>query len=297
MIVYIFNYELKSSNMNQFEKFQSAISITKIKDNFYKIIPNRDYFVGNTPHGGYLNAVMSKALLSSMPHKNIISSSTQYLDRTESTDTFLEVEILKASRGSSAGLVKLIQDNKICSTMTGTCSDFERMKGFDGLETSLPSIFNSHDHNDYKELNYDKISKGFTPSFIKQLNCYINPDHAWWDRDPIDDNAEARCSAFLEMSGGMADQFCLAYYSDILPPVVSNKFGALGWIPTLTLTTHIRMMPTTSKLFADFKASDINNGYFEQDARIWDLNGNFVASSRQLARILKSEEKLLIKGK
>jgi len=27
------------------------------------------------------------------------------------------------------------------------------------------------------------------------------------------------------------------------------------------------------------------------------LNGNFVASSRQLARILKSEEKLSIKGK
>jgi hypothetical protein len=227
-----------------------------------------------------------------MPHKNIISSSTQYLDRTESTDTFLEVELLKASRGSSAGLVKLIQDNKICSTMTGTCSDFKKMKGFNGLETSLPSIFNSHDHNEYLELNYDKISKGFTPSFIKQLNCYINPDHAWWNRDPIDNNMEARCSAFLEMSGGIADQFCLAYYSDILPPVVSNKYGPLGWIPTLTLTTHIRMMPTTSRLFADFKASDINNGYFEQDARIWDLNGNFVASSRQLARILKSEEKL-----
>jgi acyl-CoA thioesterase len=297
MIVYIFNYELKSSNMNQFEKFQSAISITKIKDNFYKIIPNRDYFVGNTPHGGYLNAVMSKALLSTLPHKNIISSSTQYLDRTDSVDTFLEVEILRESRGSSAGLVKLIQDNKICSTMTGTCSDFKRMKGFHGLESRLPDIFNSHDHNEYMELNYDKISKGFTPAFIKQLDCKINPDHAWWDKDPLDNNAEARCSAFLEMPGGMADQFCLAYYSDILPPVVSNKYGALGWIPTLTLTTHIRMMPTTSKLFADFKASDINNGYFEQDARIWDLNGNFVASSRQLARILKSEEKLSLKRK
>jgi acyl-CoA thioesterase len=283
--------------MNQFEKFQSAISITKIKDNFYKVIPNRDYFVGNTPHGGYLNAVMSKALLSTLPHKNIISSSIQYLDRTDSVDTFLEVEILKESRGSSAGLVKLIQDNKICSTMNGTCSDFERMKGFHGLESRLPDIFNSHDHNEYKELNYDKISKGFTPAFIKQLDCKINPNHAWWDKDPLDNNAEARCSAFLEMPGGMADQFCLAYYSDILPPVVSNKYGALGWIPTLTLTTHIRMMPTTSKLFADFKASDINNGYFEQDARIWDLNGNFVASSRQLARILKSEEKLSLKRK
>ena len=51
-------------------------------------------------------------------------------------------------------------------------------------------------------------------------------------------------------------------------------------------------MPSTSEVYADFKASDINRGYFEQDCNIWDLNGNLVASSRQLTRILKSEEKL-----
>jgi hypothetical protein len=51
-------------------------------------------------------------------------------------------------------------------------------------------------------------------------------------------------------------------------------------------------LPTTSQLYADFIASDINKGYFEQDCNIWDLNGNLVASSRQLTRILKSEEKL-----
>ena len=94
------------------------------------------------------------------------------------------------------------------------------------------------------------------------------------------------------MEGGVPDQFCLSFYSDILPPVVCNKYGPLGWIPTITLTTHIRRMPTTPVLYADFIASDINKGYFEQDCNIWDLDGNLVASSRQLTRILKSEEKL-----
>jgi hypothetical protein len=51
-------------------------------------------------------------------------------------------------------------------------------------------------------------------------------------------------------------------------------------------------MPTTEILFADFIAKDINKGFFEQDCNIWDLNENLVASSRQLTRILKSEEKL-----
>ena len=280
--------------MNQFERFQDALKIESIEDKKFIVNPNTNYFVGNTPHGGYLMAVMHKALTSILPHGTAISSSVQYLDRINSEPFELEVEIFKISRGSSSGIVKLKQNDKICTTFTGTCSDFEFMKGYDDLEKPLPDIFNESDKKNYVKMNYDNISKGFTPAFIQQLQCSIHPDHAWWNREIGSDNNvnEARCSAFLEMEGGTPDQFCLSFYSDILPPVVSNKFGPLGWIPTITLTTHIRQLPTTSEVYADFKATDINKGYFEQDCNIWDLNANLVASSRQLTRILKSEDKL-----
>ena len=278
--------------MNQFERFQDAIKLENLENNKFIVNPDTNYFVGNTPHGGYLMAVMHKALTSILPHSTAISSSVQYLDRIDAKTFELEVETFRTSRGSSSGIVKLKQDDKICTTFTGTCSDFEFMKGYDGLQKPLPNIFNESDKKDYIKMNYDKISKGFTPAFIQQLECLIHPDHAWWNRDYNDQNNEARCSAFLEMQGGIPDQFCLSFYSDILPPVVSNKYGPLGWIPTITLTTHIRQLPSTSELYADFKATDINKGYFEQDCNIWDLNGNLVASSRQLTRILKSEEKL-----
>ncbi len=280
--------------MNQFERFQDALKIESIEDKKFIVNPNTNYFVGNTPHGGYLMAVMHKALTSILPHGTAISSSAQYLDRINSEPFELEVEIFKISRGSSSGIVKLKQNDKICTTFTGTCSDFEFMKGYDDLEKPLPDIFNESDKKNYVKMNYDNISKGFTPAFIQQLQCSIHPDHAWWNREIGSDNNvnEARCSAFLEMEGGTPDQFCLSFYSDILPPVVCNKFGPLGWIPTITLTTHIRQLPTTSEVYADFKATDINKGYFEQDCNIWDLNANLVASSRQLTRILKSEDKL-----
>ena len=278
--------------MNQFQRFQAALKLENVEDNVFLVNPDTNYFVGNTPHGGYLMAIMHKALTNILPHSTAISSSVQYLDRIDAKPFELEVETFKASRGSSSGIVKLKQDDRICTTFTGTCSDFEFMKGYDGLQKPLPNIFNEGDKKDYIKMNYDKISKGFTPAFIQQLECLIHPDHAWWNRDSNDQNNEARCSAFLEMQGGIPDQFCLSFYSDILPPVVSNKYGPLGWIPTITLTTHIRQLPSTSELYADFKATDINKGYFEQDCNIWDLNGNLVASSRQLTRILKSEEKL-----
>ena len=80
-----------------------------------------------------------------------------------------------------------------------------------GLATPFPEIFHEYDRNKYVKMNYDKISKGFTPSFIQQLNCEIHPDHAWWER-ASHENAEARCSAFLEMSGGIPDQFALSFF-------------------------------------------------------------------------------------
>ena len=280
--------------MNQFQRFQAALKLENVEDNIFLVNPDTNYFVGNTPHGGYLMAIMHKALTNVLPHSTAISSSVQYLDRIDAKPFELEVETFKASRGSSSGIVKLKQDDRICTTFTGTCSDFEFMKGYDDLQKPLPKIFKDKDKKDYVKMNYDKISKGFTPAFIQQLECLIHPDHAWWNRDEVIDNTdnEARCSAFLEMKGGTPDQFCLSFYSDILPPVVSNKYGPLGWIPTITLTTHIRQLPSTSEVYADFKASEINKGYFEQDCNIWDLDGNLVASSRQLTRILKSEEKL-----
>ena len=278
--------------MNQFKRFQDALNLENTEDNKFLVNPNTNYFVGNTPHGGYLMAVMHKALTSILPHSTAISSSVQYLDRIDATPFELEVETFKISRGSSSGIVKLKQNSKTCTTFTGTCSDFEFMKGYDGLSKPLPEIFKDKDKKDYVKMNYDKISKGFTPAFIQQLECLVHPDHAWWNRESNNKDNEARCSAFLEMEGGIPDQFCLSFYSDILPPVVSNKYGPLGWIPTITLTTHIRKLPLTPVVYADFRATDINKGYFEQDCNIWDLNGNLVASSRQLTRILKSEEKL-----
>ena len=278
--------------MNQFDQFQNALLLELIAENKYRANLDSRYFVGKTPHGGYLNALMHKALILSVPHSVAISSSIQYLNRIENKDVVLEVEIFKISKGSSSGLVKLSQDNKICTVFNAICSDFEHMKGFNGLLTNLPDLYKNTPMKDYKNLNYDVISPGFTPSFIHQLTCTVHPNHAWWDRDIGEDHAEARCSAYMQMDGGVPDQFVLAFYVDVAPPVVSNKYGPLGWIPTYSLTTHIRQLPTTEILFVDFVAKDINKGYFEQDCNIWDLNENLVASSRQLTRILKSEEKL-----
>ena len=277
--------------MSFFKQFENSIIIDKSDENIFSMTPSKDYFVGNTPHGGYLTAVMQKALSLSMPHPHVINSNTLYLDRTEPKEISIHVDKIRESRGSSVGRVSLIQDEKLRCMMTGICSDFNYMNGVNDLETPPPNIFNEK-RDLFISLNFDNKQEGFTPSFIKQTKCDNAKKHAWWLKNENDLGGEARCAGFISMGEEIPDQFVLSFYSDFFPPVVMNKYGPLGWVPTLSLTTNIRQLPTTSELFMDVKAKDLNKGFFEQDCQIWDLNKNLVATSRQLTRILKSEEKL-----
>ena len=277
--------------MSFFKQFENSIDIDRSDENLFSMTPSKDYFVGNTPHGGYLTAVMQKAISLSMPHPHVINSNTLYLDRTEPKEISIKVEKIRESRGSSVGQVSLIQDDKLRCMMTGICSDFHYMNGVNDLETLPPKIFNE-ERDSFISLNFDNKEEGITPSFIKQTLCEIAIKHAWWLKNEDDLGDEARCSGFISMGDETPDQFVLSFYSDFFPPVVMNKYGPLGWVPTLSLTTNIRQLPTTSELFMDVKAKDLNKGFFEQDCQIWDLNKNLVATSRQLTRILKSEEKL-----
>ena len=277
--------------MSFFKQFENSIIIDRSDENIFSVTPSKDYFVGNTPHGGYLTAVMQKALSLSMPHQHVINSNTLYLDRTEPKEICIQVKKVRESRGSSVGQVSLIQDDKLRCMMTGICSDFNFMKGVNDLETLPPKIFNKV-RDSFIPLNFENKQEGFTPSFIKQTKCEIAKQHAWWLKNEDDLGDEARCAGFISMGEEIPNQFVLSFYSDFFPPVVMNKYGPLGWVPTLSLTTNIRQLPTTSELFMDVIAKDLNKGFFEQDCQIWDLNQNLVATSRQLTRILKSEEKL-----
>lgn len=277
--------------MSFFKQFENSIIIDRSDEDIFSMTPSKDYFVGNTPHGGYLTAVMQKALSLSMPHPHVINSNTLYLDRTEPKEIIIQVDKIRESRGSSVGRVSLIQDDKLRCMMTGICSDFNYMNGVNDLETLPPKIFNE-DRGLFISLNFDNKQEGFTPSFIKQTKCEIAKQHAWWLKNEDELGDEARCAGFISMGEEIPDQFVLSFYSDFFPPVVMNKYGPLGWVPTLSLTTNIRQLPSTSELFMDVIAKDLNKGFFEQDCQIWDLNKNLVATSRQLTRILKSEEKL-----
>ena len=99
--------------MNHFLQFQKAISIEQKSDNLFEFTPDKKYSVGATPNGGYLAAVMHKALVSVLPHSCSINSNVWYLDRTDHQPLDIKVTPIRISRGTSVGDVELIQGDKI----------------------------------------------------------------------------------------------------------------------------------------------------------------------------------------
>ena len=86
--------------MNQYKQFQKALVLNEFDKGCNHELDNR-YFVGKTPHGGYLNALMHKALISKLPHSSEISSNVQYLDRIDEGEVYIDVEVFKISYPAS----------------------------------------------------------------------------------------------------------------------------------------------------------------------------------------------------
>ena len=80
--------------MNQYNQFQDALTLKALGELKFSLVPNSNYFVGNTPHGGYLMAIMHKALVSALPHSCAISSSVQYLNRIEQKEILLDLSLI-----------------------------------------------------------------------------------------------------------------------------------------------------------------------------------------------------------
>ena len=95
--------------MNNFNNFQKAIDLKEIGSNdenvsVFELMPDENYFVGRTPHGGYLMAVMQKALLNVLPHEHAINLNTLNEKVYRSLSTLFPSDYLQ-----STGVIKKLE--------------------------------------------------------------------------------------------------------------------------------------------------------------------------------------------
>jgi hypothetical protein len=76
----------------------------------------------------------------------------------------------------------------------------------------------------------------------------------------------------------MLDPLVLALAVDALPPTVFG-LGRLGWAPTIELTFLVRGLPAYGWLSVHVRGRLVQDGWFDEEAEMYDSAGRLVAQS------------------
>jgi acyl-CoA thioesterase len=87
---------------------------------------------------------------------------------------------------------------------------------------------------------------------------------------------------FRLSDGGEPDPWVTILAADSGPPTIFH-LRKFGWAPTVELTVLIRGVPAPGWLLCQSTTTILADGWFDEEASIWDSTGRLVAQSRQLA--------------
>jgi len=243
---------------------------------FRAVISDR-WNIGSAPNGGYLTSVAVSALAASVPHPDPLSVSSHFPGRTAPGPVEVHVEVLRAGRGLSTAVARLVQDDQVRVHVTATFGDLSAHDGPTAVSATPPALPPPE-----ACVPVDPAIPG-VPVMMGRVDLRLTAESAGFAVGHR--RGEALMEGWIRFADGReADTRSLVFTVDSLPPTV---FGLMetGWVPTIELTAHGRGRPAPGWLACSFRTRFLMEGYLEEDGEVWDSTGRLVALSRQLARI------------
>ncbi len=261
--------------------FSLSTEIENTQDHYADLQISDLWNVGSIPNGGYLMAHCAKAMATQLEHKDPISVTAYYLDKTDNAQARLEFEPLRAGKSVSTISARLMQEGEERIRFTAAFSDLSRTKGENYIGQKTPDIA------DFSAcLPVAEIAPHLR--MYEQFNMRFDPACCGWNKGDFREKAEM--NAWLEFKDqSKFDVYSLLMVPDMLPPVIFTRYGANGWVPTIEMTVNVRAIPECSRLQLRARTRYMTQGLLEEDVEIWDDKGNILVLSRQLAKLrLKS---------
>ena len=264
--------------MNSKELFARDTTVIKKSDNLFITEVSENWSIGNTANGGYSMTLAAKAMSEFLDHKDPLSISAHYLDRVDFGPTELHITHLNTSRSLSTARVEFMQNNKIKIIFIGTFTDFSFKNDMNIYEREVPNF------PDYDTCEVIPYKEGFNPKLDKNIEKAYSQDSLWWKKN----NESSSSTLNLYMSWPEKDDidlFDLVLFLDATTPPIYNKLGTVGWVPTISLASHVRGLPSEGPLKVVAKTEFVTGGFMEEDREIWDSSGKLVGQSKQMAKL------------
>jgi hypothetical protein len=266
-------------------EFDRDTALTARAPGVYDIDLSAGWTIINAVNGGYLLAVLGRALADTLPHTDPFTISAHYLTASQPGPAVVRTETVRTGRTLSTGQASLLQYDE------------------EGREVERIRVLASY--GDLDSLPDDVRTTAAPPAIPPLQECFgpqdgptpvpgssaitdrlmikLDPATLGWALGAPSGRGEMR--AWFGLADGRdADPLSLLLAVDALPPT-AFEIGLKGWVPTVELTVHVRSRPAPGPLRVSITTRNLAGGFLEEDAEVWDSADRLVAQSRQLARV------------
>jgi acyl-CoA thioesterase len=258
----------------------------------YEARVDRGWWIVRGPNGGYVAALLLRALAAEVPAERAPRSLTvHYTAPPAEGPVLVHTRVERIGRSLSTLSARMVQGDRLLALALGAFStprpgplfDHARMPEAPPPDAcpSFPSGIPMHERYEYR------WAVGAPPRTLAQPPGWADPFVAG--------AGEALCGGWIRLAEPrVADAALVGAYTDAWPPACFSwapDREAIGPVPTVDLTIHFRSVLPRPGARADdwclavFRSRLAAGGFVEEDGEVWSRDGVLLAQSRQLAVI------------
>lgn len=269
---------------NDLSEFDRDTAVQQREPGVHDVRLSPGWAIGHALNGGYLLAVVARALRDTLPHPDPFTITAHYLSATAAGPAVVRSETARTGRTLSTGSAGLFQaDAEGRETerirVLASYGDLDTVAHDVRTSAQPPAMpprdqcFSAHDN---------PAGPDAGPEMSKRLDLRLDPATCGWAVGAPSGRGEMR--AWLGLADGRdPDPLSLLMAVDALPPT-AFELGISGWVPTVELTVHVRARPVPGPLRVSVTTANLAGGFLEEDVEVWDSADRLVTQSRQLAR-------------
>ncbi|MER6528751.1 thioesterase family protein [Streptomyces sp. NPDC001508] len=266
-------------------EFDRDIAVTRREPGVYAIDLHAGWTIANAVNGGYLLAVLGRALADTLPHPDPFTVSAHYLTVSRPGPAVVRTQTVRTGRTLSTGQASLYQRDDHGEEVErirvlASYGDLDALPD-DVRTTATPPALPPMDQCFAPQDGRSPVDIG--SALTDRLLLKLDPTTLGWALGAPSGKGEMR-SWFGLADGRDVGPLALLLAVDCLPPT-AFELGLSGWVPTVEMTVHVRHRPAPGPLRVSVTTRNLAGGFLEEDAEVWDSADRLVAQSRQLARV------------
>lgn len=263
-------------------KFDLDTALERKNESTFIGVASRDWWVERGPNGGFLAALMLRALKAKVddPLRPVRSLTVHYIAPPAQGSVEVTTAIERVGKSRISASARLVQNGETKSLALAAFSS--AWDSPEWAESEMPAVV-PHDRVDRLPVDND-----IAPGFFKNFDA--RPAIGDW---PFSGAKRALSGGWIRTAEPrLLDDLAVTAFADAWPPSVFPRLDRPMAVPTIDLTVHFRSaLPPVSAnpddyVLVAFRSENAAGGFFVEDGEIWSPNGTLLAQARQLAVLM-----------